>query len=45
MKGGWTLTKRINLVAIVLFLLALASLLAAVKTGHGHGGYGFSSGA
>jgi hypothetical protein len=36
--------KHLNLVAIMLFVIALASFVAAVKTGHGHGGYGFSSG-
>ncbi|HWJ32580.1 MAG TPA: hypothetical protein VNR59_09590 [Gaiellaceae bacterium] len=38
--------KQINLVAVMLFVIALASLVAAVKLGHGHGGntYGFSSG-
>jgi hypothetical protein len=33
--------KRVNLVAVILFLVALASFVAHVKTG---GGYGFSSG-
>ncbi len=36
--------KHVNLFAVMVFLLALASFVAAVKTGHGHGGYGFSSG-
>jgi hypothetical protein len=39
--------KRIDLVAVVLFLVALAVLFAAAKVGHhshGHGGYGFFSG-
>jgi len=38
------MNKHVNLVAVMLFLIALASFVAAVKTGHGHGGYGFSSG-
>jgi hypothetical protein len=36
--------KHINLVAVMLFVIALASLVAAVKFGHGKGGYGFSNG-
>jgi hypothetical protein len=37
--------KNINLVAVMLFVIALASLVAAVKLGHPvKGGYGFSSG-
>lgn len=36
--------KKINLVAVVLFALWLASFAAAFKVGHGHGGYGFFSG-
>ena len=38
--------KNINLIAVMLFVIALASLVAAVKLGHAaHGGvYGFSSG-
>jgi hypothetical protein len=36
--------KHLNLVAIMLFLIALASFVAAVKFGHKGGGYGFSSG-
>jgi hypothetical protein len=39
--------KRIDVVAVVLFLLALAVFFAAAKVGHhGHGGpgYGFFSG-
>jgi hypothetical protein len=38
--------KHINLATVILFVIALASLAAAVKLGHGHGGkvYGFSSG-
>jgi hypothetical protein len=38
--------KHINLVAVMLFVIALASLVAAVKLGHPvkGGGYGFSSG-
>ena len=40
------MTKHLNLVAVMFFVIALASLVAAVKTGHGHSGlYGFSSGA
>ena len=38
--------KHINLVAVLLFVIALASLVAAAKLGH-HvkgGGYGFSNG-
>lgn len=38
--------KHVNLVAVVFFLIAVASIVSAVKLGHGHGGgYGFSSGA
>ena len=37
--------KHINLVAVMLFVIALASLVAAVKFGHVKGGgYGFSNG-
>jgi hypothetical protein len=36
--------KHINIVAVILFLIALASIVAAVKTGHGGKTYGFSSG-
>ena len=36
--------KNVNLVAVVLFALWLASFVAVVKTGHGHTGYGFFSG-
>ena len=38
--------KNINLVAVMLFVIALASLVAAVKLGHPvkGGTYGFSSG-
>ena len=36
--------KHINLVAVMLFVIALASLVAAVKLGHGGTTYGFSSG-
>jgi hypothetical protein len=40
--------KNINLVAVMLFVIALASLVAAVKFGQPvrikGGGYGFSSG-
>ena len=36
--------KHVNLVAIMLFLIALTSFVAAVKFGHKGGGYGFSSG-
>jgi hypothetical protein len=37
--------KHINLIAVVLFVIALASLVAAVKVGHPvKGGYGFSNG-
>ena len=38
--------KNINLVAVILFVIALASLVAAVKLGHPvrSDGYGFSSG-
>lgn len=41
------MTKHLNLVVLMLVVIALASLVAAVKTGHGThgGGYGFSSGA
>lgn len=44
-KGVGSMTKHLNLVAVMLVVIALASLVAALKTGHGHGGYGFSSGA
>jgi hypothetical protein len=37
------MTKHLNLVAVMLVVIALASLVAGLKTGHG--GYGFSSGA
>jgi hypothetical protein len=40
--------KKVDLVAVVLFLVALAVFAAALKTGHGHGSqplFGFSSGA
>lgn len=36
--------KHINLVAVVLFALSLASFAAAVKFGHGHSSFGFFSG-
>ena len=36
--------KHINLVAVMLFVIALASLVAAIKLGHGGTTYGFSSG-
>jgi hypothetical protein len=36
--------RHINLFAVVLFALWLASFVASVKLGHGHSGYGFSSG-
>jgi hypothetical protein len=39
--------KHLNLATVILFVIALASLAAAVKIGHGHGlgkVYGFSSG-
>jgi hypothetical protein len=37
--------KRIDVVAVVLFLVALAVVFAAAKVGHHpHGGYGFFSG-
>lgn len=37
--------KQIDVVAVVLFLVALAVLFAAAKVGHPHGnGYGFFSG-
>lgn len=35
------MTKRVNLFAVMLFLIALAMVVARVKWG---GGYGFSSG-
>lgn len=38
------MTKHLNLVAVMLFVIALASLVAAVKIGHPHT-FGFSSGA
>jgi hypothetical protein len=39
------MTKHLNLVTVMLIVIALASLVAVVKTGHGHSGlYGFSSG-
>jgi hypothetical protein len=45
-KEVGSMRKHINLVAVMLVVIALASLVAAVKFGHGHvGGYGFSSGA
>jgi hypothetical protein len=38
--------KHINFVAVIAFVIALASIYAAVKVGHPvkGGGYGFSSG-
>jgi len=36
--------KHMNLLAIVMFLVALAAVMAAAKVGHG-GSYGFFSGA
>jgi hypothetical protein len=40
--------KQINFVAVMMFVIALASLVATVKLGHpgkgGFGGYGFSNG-
>lgn len=41
------MTRHLNLVTVMLVVIALASLVAAVKTGHGHttGLFGFSSGA
>jgi hypothetical protein len=37
--------KHLNLATVILFVIALASLAAAVKIGHGVGKvYGFSSG-
>jgi hypothetical protein len=44
-KGVCSMTKHLNLVAVMLVVIALASIVASLKTGHGHGGYGFSSGA
>jgi hypothetical protein len=39
------LTKHLNFVAVMFFVIALASLVAAVKIGHPHvGSFGFSSG-
>ena len=38
------MNKKVNLVAVVLFALWLASFVAAAKTGHGQTGYGFFSG-
>jgi hypothetical protein len=38
--------KHANLIAVMLFLIALASFVAAAKYGgHGHSDFGFSSGA
>jgi hypothetical protein len=39
------MTKHLNLVAVMFFVIALASLVAAVKIGHPVGTLGFSSGA
>jgi hypothetical protein len=37
--------KHVNLVAVILFVIALASIAAAFKIGHGSGKlFGFSSG-
>jgi hypothetical protein len=38
--------KHINLIAVLMFVIALASLVAALKLGHPikNGGYGFSNG-
>jgi hypothetical protein len=36
--------KHINLLTVVMVVIALASLVAAVKLGHGGSTYGFSSG-
>lgn len=37
--------KRLNLVTVVMFVIALAALMAAVKIGHPiKGGYGFFAG-
>jgi len=37
--------KHLNLVSVIMIVIALASILAALKIGHGSGKlYGFSSG-
>jgi hypothetical protein len=36
--------KNVNLVAIVMFAVWLASFVAGVKTGHGQGSFGFFNG-
>jgi hypothetical protein len=36
--------KHLNLVSVIMIVIALASILAALKTGHGGKLYGFSSG-
>ena len=45
-KGVGSMRKHLNLVTVMFVVIALASLVAVVKLGHGHSGlYGFSSGA
>ena len=46
-KEVGSMTKHLNLVTVMLVVIALASLVAVVKPGHGHpiGLFGFSSGA
>lgn len=39
------MNKNLSVLAIVMFLVALAASLAAAKVGHGGGTYGFFSGA
>jgi hypothetical protein len=36
--------KYVNLLAIVMFAISLASFVAAVKVGHGMGSFGFFNG-
>ena len=44
-KEVGSMNKHLNLFTVMLVVIALASLVATVKLGHGHGGlYGFSSG-
>lgn len=41
-KGVAHMLKNINLISMILVVIALASIVAGLKTGHGT--YGFSSG-
>jgi hypothetical protein len=36
--------KNVNLLAVVMFAVWLASVVASVKTGHGQGSFGFFNG-